>query len=136
MPVGRALHAEPVDFSVLVDVGQPRHFRILNVTVVDERMKPRLPEAAPERCELGGPQILLREHEDGMSGEGTLDPGQRFRIQRPCEIDPSCLGGQRPMDRAKARRPGQHVHLPQRGDSSTWPQASCTRAITDGRSRP
>ena len=36
VPVGGALHAEPVDLSVLVDIGQPRHFRILGVAIVDE----------------------------------------------------------------------------------------------------
>src|SRR5215510_6242293 len=59
MPVGRALDSEPVDVAVLVDVGQPRHFGIFDVAVVDQRVTFRLAKAAPERRQLAGSQILV-----------------------------------------------------------------------------
>src|SRR4029453_10003342 len=101
VPVGRALDAKPVDVAVLGDVGQPRHLGVLGVTIVDQRVKLWPPEAAPERSELTGPQILLGEHQDGMRRERLFDPGQGFGIQRPRQIDAKRLSSERALDRTK-----------------------------------
>jgi hypothetical protein len=49
VPVGGALDPEPVDVAVFGHVGQPRHLGIFGVTIIDQRVKLRLAEAAPER---------------------------------------------------------------------------------------
>jgi len=74
VPVGGALDAEPVDLAVLVDVRQPRHFGVLGVAVVDQRVKLRLAEAPPECRQLTGSEVLLAEDQDRMVREGLLDP--------------------------------------------------------------
>jgi hypothetical protein len=116
VPVGGALDAEPVDVAVLVDVGQPRHVRILGMAIVDERVTLRLAEAAPEGRQLAGPQVLLAEHQHGMARERALDPGQAFGVQRPGDVNIERLGGERSVDRTKPRSASHLLVLPLFGD--------------------
>src|SRR5258705_13645089 len=103
VPIGCALDAKPIDVAVLVDIGQPRHFWILGVTIVDQRVKLRLAKAASERRQLARPQILLAEYQDGMIREGLFDPGQGSRIQRPRQVNAQRFSRERAVDRPKRR---------------------------------
>src|SRR5215510_1101658 len=110
MPVGRALDPEPVDVAVLVDVGQPRHFGIFDVAVVDQRVTFRLAKAAPERRQLAGSQILVAKNQDGMARERALDPGQGVGIHWSRQIDAERLSSERARDRTK-RHSADHRSL-------------------------
>src|SRR5262249_17728649 len=96
--------------AVLVDVGQPRHVGILGVAVVDQRVTLRLAEAASERRQLAGPQILVAEDQDRMARERALDPGPGLRIHRPRQVDAECLSSERARDRTK-RHSADHRSL-------------------------
>src|SRR5436190_7336235 len=100
MPVGRALDPEPVDVAVLVDIGQPRYFRIFRVTVIDQRMNLWRTEAASECRQLGGTEILFAEHQHRMLGEGSLDPGEGSVVEWLGQIDAERLGAERVTKRA------------------------------------
>src|ERR1700693_6237014 len=76
MPVGGALDGVPVDLTVLLDIGQPRDFRVLPVTVLRQRMHPRRAETAAEGGNIGGAALLIAGPQDGVCGEGALDPGE------------------------------------------------------------
>jgi len=89
VPIGGALDAEPVDFAFLVDIGQPRHFRVFGVAVLDQRMQPGHPEAASESGNLCGTQVLISEHQYWVLGERAFDPVERCVIERLREIDPT-----------------------------------------------
>jgi len=100
MPVGCTLDPEPVGVAVLVDIGQPRHFRIFGVTVIDQRVDLWRTETASERSQLGGTEILVAEHQHRMLGERLLDPGESLVVERLGQIDAERLGAERVTERA------------------------------------
>ena len=77
VPVGRALDPEPVDVAVFVDIGQPRHFGMFDVPIIDQRMDLRFAEAPPKRGQFSRSQVLLAEHQHRMLGKGVFDPRRR-----------------------------------------------------------
>jgi len=72
VPIRRALDPVPVDLAVLLDIGQPRDFRVFGVAVFDERMDPRPTEAPAKGGKFGGAEVLVAEHQHRMLGEGAL----------------------------------------------------------------
>ncbi len=102
MPVGGALDAVPVDLAFLVDIGQPRYFLVVGMTVFDQRVLQRRAKAPPERGKLRGAKPLVAEHQHRMLGEGLLDPGEG-RVVEPRQIHPQRLGAERLAQRAQLR---------------------------------
>ena len=78
---------------------------MLLVTVLDQRMHPRLAETAPESGELGGAEMLLAEHQHRMLGKGALDPGKGVVVEAG-QIDPERFGAEGLAKRPDLRRTG------------------------------
>ena len=66
-------------------------------------MHARRAEAAAERGEFDGAEVLVAEHQHRMLGEGALDPGEGRVVERLGQVDAERLGAERLAERAELR---------------------------------
>ena len=83
------------------------------MTVIDQRMDLWRTETAPKKCQFGGAEILVAEHQHRVFGKGLFDPGKGLIVERPRQIDPERLGAERAPERAQFAC-GHPQFLPQR----------------------
>ena len=103
MPVGGTLDPVPVDFAVLLNIGQPRDFRVVGMPVLDQRMLARQAEASAESRDVACSEFLVAEDQDRMLGEGIPDPIERVVVQAG-QIDPERFGAERLTKRTQFQR--------------------------------
>src|SRR5215470_6473978 len=83
VPVSGALDAIPIHLAVVLDIGKPGHFRILGMTILDQRMHAWRAKPTAERGEFGRAKILIAEHKHRVFCEYTPDPGEGRLVERP-----------------------------------------------------
>src|SRR5262245_40450007 len=101
MPVRGSLHSIPIYLAIFLDIGEPRHFGMFGMTILDERVHTRRAEAATECGEFGRAEVLIAEHEHRMLGQCAPDPGEGPLVERPFEINSQYLGSERVAQRPK-----------------------------------
>src|SRR5215471_9586942 len=93
MPGGGAFDAEPIGLAAVIDIAQVGNLRMAGITVIDQRVRPRLAKPAAERGEFRRTKDLLAEHQDRVLGESALDPGEG-RVVELCQINAKRLGAE------------------------------------------
>ena len=69
VPIGGALDPVPVDLAVLLDIGQPRDFRVFGMAVFDQRMLARHAETPPKEAISPASSFWSRNTSTGCSAK-------------------------------------------------------------------
>ena len=112
VPIGGAFDAVPIDFSVLIHVGEPGDVGMLGVAIFHQRVLAGFAEMATKGGEFPCAEVLLPEHQHGMLGEGARDPGERRVVERARQVDAQSFSPQCLSKRAQSRCVGHGPSSP------------------------